>query len=462
MTGTDGEFALVKDIGRRLGAALLLVMVVGQAHARSGGISLIRDAEIEHIIRAMSTPVWRAADLDPDSIRIHIVQDNALNAFVAGGQRIFITTGLLRRTETPGQLIGVIAHETGHISEGHLARIPEAMRNASAQAILSFLLGAAAAVAGSPEAGMAIIAGGQQAAQSSILQFSRTQESAADQAAVTSLDRAGTSPEGLVGFLRILGDQEKFVPEARDPYLRTHPITRERVAALQTRVTESRLKDKKDPPEQVAALERMRGKLVGYFEGRDTVLMKYPVSDTSVPARYARAHAYYKVGDLPKGLAEIDALLAANANDAYFNEFKGQMLFEHGRIKEARAPTESAVRLAPHEPLLRVALAMVLIADENPGDTRSAIGHLEEAIRREPQYSMAWQQLAIAYGRDGQLGQSAMASAERFLLEGNARDARGQAERAQRMLPTGSPSWLRAQDIIDQAGAMAARERQQR
>ena len=446
---------MVRYIARAWSVVLLLVMVVGQAHARSGGISLIRDAEIEHTIRAMSTPVWRAADLDPDSIKIHIVQDNALNAFVAGGQRIFITTGLLRRVESPAQLIGVIAHETGHISEGHLARMPEAMRNASAQAILSFLLGAAAAVAGSPEAGAAIIAGGQQAAQSSILQFSRTQESSADQAAVTSLDRAGTSPEGLVGFLRILGDQEKFVPEARDPYLRTHPITRERVAALQTRLTESRFKDKKDLPEQVAALERMRAKLVGYIEGRDTVLLKYPATDTSIPARYARAFAHYRVGDLPKSLA-------ARPNDPYFHEFKGQMLFEHGRIKEARAPNENAVRLAPHEPLLRVALAMVLIADENPADNRGAIGHLEEATRREPHYGLAWQQLAIAYGRDGQLGLSALASAERFLLEGNARDARGQADRAQRMLPTGSPAWLRAQDIIDQAAALAARERQQR
>ncbi len=450
---------MAADIWRWWGVALGLVMVVGQAEARSSGISLIRDAEIEHTIRAMATPVWRAADLDPDSVRIHIVQDDALNAFVAGGQRIFITTGLLRRAESPGQLIGVIAHETGHISEGHLARIPEAMRNATAQSILAFVLGAAAAIGGSPEAGAAIIAGGQQAAQRSFLQFTRTQESSADQAAISSLDRAGISAQGFVEFLRILSEQEKFLPEARDPYVRTHPVTGERVTAVLGRVAESRMRNKADPPDQVAAMALMRAKLVGYIEGREAVLLKYPVTDTSMPARYARAFAHYRVGDLPKGLAEIDALLAANADNAYFHELKGQMLFEHGRVKEARAPNEEAVRLAPGEPLLRVALAMVLIADENPADNRKAIGHLEEAARREPQYGPAWQQLAIAYGRDGQLGLSALASAERFLLEGNRRDARGQAERAQRMLPRGSPSWVRAQDIVDQAAA-AARDRE--
>jgi predicted Zn-dependent protease len=440
---------IINRIGLGLAVALTLAAAGADVRARSGGISIVRDAETEHIIRELAAPVLQAAGLEPAAVRIHLVHDNALNAFVAGGQRIFVTTGLLRRVESPNQLLGVIAHETGHIASGHLSRLPDAMRNASAQTIVSFLLGAAAMVAGSPEAGAAIISGGQHVAQRSLLQFTRTQESAADQSALLFLDGAGQSGRGLVDFLKILGDQEALLAESRDPYARTHPVSNERTAALRSRVEQSRHAAAGDTTAQRARLERMQAKLIGYFDDLETVLRRYPPSDSRPAARYARAMGYFRAAELTKALAEIDNLLAQFADDPYLHELKGQMLFENGRIDAALASNRAAVRFAPGEPLLRVALAQNLIATEDPAMNQEAIGHLVEAGRIEPHNSLLWQQLAVAHGRAGDFGNSALANAERFLLEGNGRDARHQADRAQRMLPQGSPGWLRAADILD-------------
>jgi predicted Zn-dependent protease len=432
------------------GLALSLVLSTPAGWARQGGISLIRDAEIEHIIRLYATPVFEAAGLDPQAVQVHLVNDTMLNAFVAGGQRIFVTTGLLLRAETPNQVIGVLAHETGHIAGGHLARTQEALRGATAQVIASFLLGAVAAAAGSPDAGAAIMMGGQHLAERSLLQYSRAQESSADQAAVTFLEHVGQSPVGLLEFLKVLGAQEALLVGRQDPYVRTHPISADRIAALSERAEHSRFRNNADPAEFIALHRRLQAKLFGFIEPLAATLRKYPESDTSLPARYARTIAYYRLPDLPRALGEIESLIAENAKDAYFSELKGQILFENGRIAEAVQPYRDAVRLAPTEPLLRFSLGQVLVATDDPALNREAIGYLEEVVRYDPQYGPAWQQLAVAYGRDGNLGMSALSSAERFLLQGSRRDARGQAERAMRMMKEGSPGWLRAQDIVAQ------------
>ncbi len=409
---------------------------------------MIRDAEIENTIRGFVAPVFEAADLDPQAIQINLIGDSQLNAFVAGGQRIFINTGLIQRVRSPNELIGVVAHETGHISGGHLARIQDELKSASNQMILAMLLGAAAAAAGQPSVGAGIMMGGTSMAQRSVLQYSRTQESAADQAALSFLERAGQSGNGLLTFLELLGGQELLSSGRQDPYMRTHPVNAERVDALRRRVAQSRFHTVQDSPERVAQLSRMQAKLTGFMEGLGSVSRKYPENDQSLAARYARAIGYYRAARLERSVPLIDALIAESPDDPYFLELKSQMLFENGRVAEALPPIEAAVKAMPDEPLLRLALGQVQVSLEDPALAKPAIANLEFAARRDPDNAAIWHQLAIAYGRDDNRGMASYASAERFLLQGNKRDARGQANIAVRLLPAGSPGWLRAQDIL--------------
>lgn len=424
-----------------------MLVAVKESAAQRRGVSLIRDAEIEHIIASYVTPLSRAAHLDPDAVEVHILLDPTINAFVAGGQRIFINTGLLMRAESPNQVIGVIAHEMGHVAGGHLARTQEALSHASVPAILSMVLGVVAIAAGQGEAGAAVIAGGQHIAQRHFLQYSRTQESAADQAAVTFLDATQQSGRGLIQFLDIIGDQEALLTSNQDPYVRSHPISRERVDALQRRVEQSPYRDRKDSEQAMEQFRRMQAKLVGYIKGLPQTLRDYPETDTSIPARYARAVAYFRKPDLKKALAEIDSLIADKPDDPYFHELKGQMLFEHGHIAEAVKSYTAAVRLLPDSPLLRLGLGQTQVALEDPSVLPDAIDNLRHALSHDPGNAFAWQQLAIATGRNGDLGHSALASAERAMLLGQGRDAKHFAVRAQKVFSRGSPGWLRAQDI---------------
>ncbi|MCW5749656.1 MAG: M48 family metallopeptidase [Alphaproteobacteria bacterium] len=429
---------------------------IGEALAQQRRIALVRDAEIEHIIRVYATPIFAAAGLDPDAVSVHLVNDRSLNAFVTNGQRIFMHTGLLMRAETPQQVIGVLAHETGHISGGHIARSEEALRNAYIESLIATVLGAAAIAAGAAsgsgrdgaDAGAAIILGGQQMAQRGFLAFSRTQESAADQAGLTYLERTGQSGRGLMEFLKILGDQEALLAQRQDPYVRTHPISRERLDALRTRVEASPFANTPSPPEHVEMHARTQAKLVGFLEPLGTTLRRYPLSDTSLPARYARAIAYYRQPDMDRALAEIDGLLAERPKDPFFWELKGQMLFENGRIAESVVAYDESVRLRPRDPVLLYALGQARIATEDPAETQRAVQILEEAVRLDPRQPGAWFQLSIGYGRIGRLGEAHLASAERALLTGRVLDARQQAERAKGRLPPGSPAALRADDII--------------
>ncbi len=432
---------------------LLLVTVslvfAGPAPIQAGRskLSLIRDAEIEHTIRLYAAPVLQAAGLDSKAVRVHLVNDRQLNAFVAGGQRIFLFTGLLLAVETPNQLIGVIAHETGHIAGGHLARSQDALRDASTAAIISFILGAAAVAAGGGRVGAAVMQGGSSLAQRALLKYSRTQESAADQAAMSFLDQTGQSGRGLVEFLDIMGDQEALFASRQDPYARSHPVTRERISALRARIESSPFYERTDPADHVRRLERMQAKLYGFLKSKTQTLRKYPIEDRSVAGRYARAVAYFRVAEVAAALDELQSLIDEAPDDPFFHELKGQILFENGRIAEAIGPNRTVVRLLPTAPLLRLALGQVLVASEQPALNREAIGHLEKAVRIDPHMGGAWAQLAIAYGRDGRLGESALASAERYFIGGDMKEAKQQAQRAQARLAEGMPGWLRALDI---------------
>jgi len=431
-------------------AALLAFSSSSTAFAQGRG--LIRDAEIEATIRDFATPLFQAAGLDPNAIDIYIVKDDSLNAFVAGGQNLFIHTGLLIRTRDPLELIGVIAHETGHISGGHLARTSDAINSASKLALVSTILGVAAAVAaGNAGAGAAIALGGSNVAQRSFLEYSRTQESSADQAALTFLDQTGQSPEGLAEFMRTLSGQELLSANRRDPYLNTHPLSQDRVSAIEANLAQSRYRDTPATGDQINRHARMVAKLYAFLKSPPQTFRKYPATDTSVPARYARAIAYYQIPDLPKALEEVRKLVREFPDDPYFHELEGQVLFENGRPAEALPAYEAANRLDPKSGQIEVLLARCLLALNDPAADQRAITHMESAIKTEDDWSSAWRELAIAYGRTGRIGDSALALAEQFARESNWREAEGQAKRAQAQLPKGSAAALRALDLEELA-----------
>ena len=433
-------------------AAAALLTLSNASGALAQGRSLIRDAEIEATIRDMATPLFQAAGLEPSAIDIFIVQDDSLNAFVAGGQNLFLHTGLLMKTRDSLELIGVIAHETGHISGGHLARTSDAISSASKVALVATILGAVAAVAaGNAGAGAAIALGGSNVAERSFLEYSRTQESSADQAALSFLDQTGQSAKGLAGFLRTLSGQELLSSARRDPYVTTHPLTQDRIAAVENHLAGSPHRDTPVSDDLAARHARMVAKLFAFLKPPAQTFRKYPESDNSLPARYARAIAYYEIPDLPKALELVRGLVADFPNDPYFHELEGQILFENGRPAEALPAYQEAHRLAPESGQIEVLLARNLLALNDAASDQKALAHMESAIKTQDDWSSAWRELAIAYGRVGRMGDSALALAEEAIRGRRWRDAEGQAKRAQAQLPQGSPAALRALDIEELA-----------
>jgi predicted Zn-dependent protease len=421
------------------------------SQANAAGDRIIRDAEVENTIRAYATPLFEAAGLNAKDVDIYLIDDPTLNSFVAGGMNVFVNTGLIIKAKTPNQLIGVIAHETGHIADGHLARFSAHLQDLSTAAIIATILGTAGAVAGGGGAAAGTVIGSQSAAQNALLSYSRTQESAADQAGMSFLDRSGQSSRGLLQFFQYLEGEELLSTDRQDAYLRTHPLTQDRIQAVQDHVNNSQFSNAPDKPEFIEMHKRMVAKLSAFLGSPSATLVRYPESDPTIATRYARAIAYYKIPDLAHALPLIDQLIAQEPNNPYFYELKGQMLFENGRGGEAVAPYQKAVDLLPDSALLRMELGQVQVERNTAELVKPAITNLQLATRREPYNSFAWTQLAIAYGRDGQFGMSSLASAESALAGGSKGEARNQAARALKVLPRGSPGWLRAQDIQDAA-----------
>ncbi len=443
------RFPTVALLAAAVGAALLLAPLSVQAQGNK--ISLLRDAEIENTIRAYSAPLFKAAGLNPGDVHIHLVNDRTLNAFVAGGQRLFVNSGLILQSRTPGQLIGVIAHETGHIAGGHLVKGEGEMAKASAQQILAMILGAGAAVAGRPDAGAAVMMGGSGIAQRGFFAFSRTQESAADAAAMQFLDSTQQSAQGLLEFMQVIEKQEPLTPDRQDPYVRTHPLSRERVEVLRRHVAASPNTARPSPPEFDLMHRRMRAKLYAFLNPLGHTLRQYPDKNQSVEARYARAIAYYREPQLDKALGLIDKLIGEHPKDPYFHELKGQMLFENGRIQQAVAPYRTAVRLLPESGLLKGDLARVLIENNDPAVLDEAVLNLRAALKEDPAQPFYWRQLAIAHGRRDERAESSLAMAEEAVLLGRKAEALYHAGRAEHLLPRGSPGWLKAQDILEAA-----------
>ena len=429
-------------------AASLAAMAGLAPPAQAAAATYIRDAEIEGDIRTLARPIWRAAGLEPEDVGIYLVHDPQLNSFVAGGQAIFFNTGLILRAENPNQLLGVIAHETGHITGGHIVRSRQAVRNASIEAIIAMALGTAASVASGSGAPLL---GAYGVAQRSLLQFSVAQESTADHAAINLLDRSCQSARGLLRFFEILQSTEMLAGDRRDIWGRTHPLTAQRIQYLRDYVQRARCSDAPDPPGSADLLRRIKAKLQAFLDPPSNTLTAYPESDKSVLARYARAIAYYRIPDLARALPTIDGLIRDFPNNPYYRELKGQMLFENGRTREAIRPYEDAVRLAPSAPLLRIALSQVYMETGDPALNKRAIAYLNDASREEGRHAQVWRFLATAYGRDNRIGMAALSLAEEALAMGNKKNAMQEATRAQRLLARNTPAYMRAEDIHREA-----------
>jgi predicted Zn-dependent protease len=439
---------------------VMLLAQTSNAWSQHGGI--IRDAEIEATIRNLATPMLQAAGLPPKDVRIHLVNNNSINAFVAGGLQIFIYTGLLTKAETPNQIAGVLAHEIGHISGGHLARSRDALRGATATTILATVLGVAAAVVtGDGRALGAVAAGGQSVVQRKLLKYSRGQEAAADQAGLQFLEATGQSANGFSDFLTILGGQELLQTRQQDPYLRTHPFSRDRVASLQTHLQRSRYTRQPDSQAALVAHERMLAKLAGFLSPVGRVLRRYPTADQSVPAIYARAVAYHRRQDFGRADEELSKLLAILPGDPYFHELKGQLLLERGDLPASVLAYEKALTASSDEPQLVVGYARAVLQGTDGARINDAVKRLQQAVVREPDSGTGWRLLGTGYGRQGKLGKAALALAESEWRFGRLDRVIQQSLRAQSKLKKGSPDWLRAEDL-QLAAQRAAQNRAKR
>jgi predicted Zn-dependent protease len=433
-----------------MGAATLIapLLPASPALAQDAPLSLIRDTEVEEILRSDTDPLLRAAGINPKAVTVYIVGDPELQAFVAGGQNLFLYTGLITKTKTPNQLSGVMAHEIGHMAGGHLVRSAEGEKQALATYLLTMGLGVLAAAAGSPDAAASLIYSSGYFAALTGAGFTRVQEASADQAAVTYLEKAGESAKGLVDFFDNFRYEEVFENARRYKFFQDHPITSDRIAALQVRASQQPHYDVADTPEAVAQHELMIAKLKAFENYPQQTLIDYPESDTSFPARYARAIAYYRDLQTDRALKLIEALIADRPTDPYLWELKGQTLFESGRPAEAEPAHRRSVELKPDAPLLRLNLAQALIAEENPAKLEEAIEELHHAVNVEPDNAFAWMLMAQAYDHKGEPGMARLASAEQEFSLGQLPQAKSFAMRARKQLVKNTPEWRRATDIV--------------
>jgi predicted Zn-dependent protease len=451
---------------RRLRAVLATGLAAALATSTSADAAgLIRDAETETLIRSYAKPIFTAAGLGSQGIKIHIVNDRAFNAFVVDGHNMFMHAGTLMNAKSPNQVIGVIAHESGHITGGHLARLRTQVSRAKSAALMLQLLGLAAmaggALAGSGDigqAGMGAAFGGTDAAMRTLLAYRQNEESSADQAAMTFLNATKQSGRGMLETFEFMQDKLKGI-QGINPYLMTHPLPQARIQQLQEIVKSSPYYERTDSPELQFKHDLVKAKLFGFLDQPEIVFNRYPESDQSLPAIYARAIATYRRSGVQAAMPLIDALIAAQPTWPYFYEIKGQFLFESGNPSAAIAPLREAARLGPNEPLIGIMLGQALVGTGSTKYVDEAISTLRTSLAREETSSMGYRQLAAAYARKAEtvsatqakrqyMAQAALASAEAYFYEGQLRLAKQQAKRARDGFIDGTPNWLRADDIL--------------
>src|SRR2546429_2204242 len=421
------------------------------------GPPIIRDTEAEQLLREYTRPILRTAGLEKQNIQVVILNEKGFNAFVADGRRIFINYGALMQSDTPNQIIGVLAHETGHLAGGHLSKLREQLAQAQTQMIIAMLLGAGAMVAGArsgssnsglANAGAAAVAGPQEMIRRTLISYVRQQEENADRAGVKFLTATGQSARGVYETFRRFTNESLFAARDADPYLHSHPMPAERVAALEELARSSPYWDKKDDPALQLRHDMVRAKVSAFMERQDTVHRRYPPSNDNLPARYARAIATYLHGDLRSALAQIDGLIQVQPNNPYFYEVRGQALLEGGKPAEAIAPLRKALQLSNNAPLIEMLLGQALVATDNKAYTGEASAILRSAVARESEAPLGYTQLAMAYGRKGDFAQPDLASAQAAFLRGDNKTARDLASRAKTRFAIGTPGWVKADDIV--------------
>jgi predicted Zn-dependent protease len=429
-------------------------LVCASVSAHAAGPPIIRDAEIEQLLKEYTQPLLKVAGLAQQNVHVVIINDRSFNAFVADGRRIFVNAGAVMDARAPNEIIGVLAHETGHLAGGHLARMREQLAAASTMSILAMLLGVGAMVAGTKgggsgvsQAGAAAIAGPSQAIQNTLFAYIRAQEDQADRAAVKFLNATGQSPKGMQDTFKRLADQSLFQTAFISPYTQSHPLPSERVAALEGMARQSPHWDQKDPPALQARHDLARAKLFGFIDRPEAVARRYPAGDTSLAARYARAISAYRFSDARAALAQIDALIHAQPQNPYFYELKGQALLEAGKPAEAIAPLRQAIQHAPNPALIQIMLGQAMVESNDRARLDEAIKILQAALVREPESPDAYRQLAMAYGQKNDLAHADLASAQAAFMRGDLKTAREIAARAKTRFPVGSPGWVKADDI---------------
>ncbi|MFL6758901.1 M48 family metalloprotease [Sphingomonas sp.] len=437
----------------RLARMVMIAMMLSMAAVRpafaqdDSGPSVLRDTETERLFKDMSRPLIVAAGLDPNSVNVVLLNDPEINAFVATGQTVYVQSGLLQATDNLNQLQGVVAHELGHVVAGDSIRAGQGVKQATGISILSLVLGAAAIAAGAGDAGMGIMMAGQRAAEGEFMAFTRAQEATADASAVRFLSKSGISGKGILDFFGKLQNQEyRLAIYSKDSFDRDHPLSSERIQALGQTLRTDPAYGKPTDPALEARFQRVKAKLMGYVDPKLAVI-KYPESNQSIPAHYARAYAYHLGGYPDKAEAEANALLATDPDDPFFLELKGQILLEDGKPADAIAPLREAVRRSGEAPMIAAMLGHALVATEDPKNFTEAKQILKVAVNKDNQDPFAWYQLGIIYDREGDPSRAALATAERSNLENQPKMALASAQMAMKGIPPGSPDYLRAQDI---------------
>ncbi|TYC58556.1 M48 family metallopeptidase [Rhodobacterales bacterium] len=454
MTGRKtGRRLIRKTVAMACSAAILLPFAVGPANAQRS-LPLIRDAETEALMKDYAKPIFKAAGISNSAPEIILVNDKSFNAFVPDSRRMFINIGVIMEAETPGEVIGVIAHESGHIAGRHLVRLRSAVANAQIMTVLGTLLGvgaaAAGAAAGSGQAasgGAAAAMGAGSAGQRSLLAYQRGEEAAADRAALKYLEATGQSPRGLLKTFERMSQQQMFARQYADPYAQSHPMAQDRYNSLLHDAEQSKYFDKPEDYVLQYRHDLVRAKLFAYTSHPSATLRAYPRSDKSPAAQYARAIAAMK--SRGKGaVKEIDALIRTQPNNPYYYELKGQALLEGGDPKAAIAPFRKALSIKPQEPQFMVWLGYALVGANNPAHLPEAERVLKQAIHRDENSGVAYSQLAIAHGRQGERAEADLATAKGLMVSGDFQAAKRYAARAQQSLKHGSPAWLQADDIV--------------
>jgi len=437
-----------------ISVCLSLSMAVPAANAQS--VPLVRDAEIEALMRDYARPILRAAGLGNSGIQIVLVNDPSFNAFVAG-RRIFFNTGALVSAETPNEIIGVLAHETGHLAGGHQERLREQLSRAQTIAIVGALLGMGVGIAGATsgsggagQLGAALAMSSPELARRGLLGYQRTEETTADRSAITYLERTGQSPAGMLKTFERFASSLALSGSRVDPYQISHPMPRERIANLETIAKASPYFSRKDPPELQRRHDMMRAKIAAYTQGQGAVQRLFRDKPKSVGAVYGDAIVTHLYGRPAEALKKVDALIRSQPNNPYLQELRGDVLMKSNKPAEAAKAYARAVSLDKEKSgLLRVGYGQTLLAQGTADARKKAISELRTGLDRDPEYISGYRFLAQAYGQDGDVGLAELATAEGHYHAGQYREAKIFAARAQQKLRKGSPPWVRAQDIIN-------------